>query len=131
MQLYVNGNTGSSRSSLIWVCTVCPDLSVQKLRVITVSNFLVGIYYVVHIFICNPTTCLNEANETVLQTAFFQLTLHFIYRKVPKFSAARKLCCNLPYFQTKSPNCRVFSQENANGIANSEDPDQTPPLGAV
>ena len=25
------------RSSLIWVCTVCPDLSVRKLRVITVS----------------------------------------------------------------------------------------------
>ena len=25
----------SSRSSLIWVCTVCPDLSVQKLRIIT------------------------------------------------------------------------------------------------
>ena len=27
----------SSRSSLIWVCTVCPDLSVRKLRIITVS----------------------------------------------------------------------------------------------
>ena len=26
----------SSRSSLIWVCTVCPDLYVQKLRIITV-----------------------------------------------------------------------------------------------
>ena len=26
----------SSRSSLIWVCTVCPDLSVWKLRIITV-----------------------------------------------------------------------------------------------
>ena len=25
----------SSRSSLIWVCTVCPDISVRKLRVIT------------------------------------------------------------------------------------------------
>ena len=24
------------RSSLIWVCTVCPGLSVQKLRIITV-----------------------------------------------------------------------------------------------
>ena len=28
------------RSSLIWVCTVCPDLSVRKLRVITVSSLL-------------------------------------------------------------------------------------------
>ena len=30
-----------SRSSLIWVCTVCPDLSVWKLRKITVSTALV------------------------------------------------------------------------------------------
>ena len=28
-----------SRSSLIWVCTVCPDLSVPKFRVITVVIF--------------------------------------------------------------------------------------------
>ena len=53
------------------------------------------------------------------------------YRKVPKFSDARKLCCNLPKIQTKCPNLRVFSQEDANGIANSEDPDQTAPQGAV
>ena len=38
--------------------------------------------------------------------------------------------CNLPKIQTKSPNHRVFSQENASGIANSEDPDQAA-LGAV
>ena len=49
------------------------------------------------------------------------------YRKVPKFSDARKLCCNLPKIQTKSPNLRVFYQKDANGIANSEDPDQTAP----
>ena len=30
----------SSRSSLIWVYTVCPDLSVRKLRIITVIEFL-------------------------------------------------------------------------------------------
>ena len=48
-----------------------------------------------------------------------------IYRKVPKFLEARKLCSNLPKIQTKSSNLRVFSQEDANGIANSEDPDQT------
>ena len=28
------------------------------------------------------------------------------YRKVPKFSDARKLCCNLPKSQTKRPNLR-------------------------
>ena len=54
-----------------------------------------------------------------------------IYRKVPKISDARKLCCNLPKIQTKRPNLRVFHQKDANGIANSEDSDQTAPLKAV
>ena len=53
------------------------------------------------------------------------------YRKVPKFSYARKLCCNLPKIQTKRPNLKVFCQKDANVIANSEDPDQTAPQGAV
>ena len=53
------------------------------------------------------------------------------YRKVPKFSDARILCCNLPKIQTKRSNPKVFHQNNSNRIANSEDPDQTPPLEAV
>ena len=53
------------------------------------------------------------------------------YRKVPKFSDARKLCCNLPKIQTKRTNLRVLCQKDACGIANSADPDQTAPLGAV
>ena len=53
------------------------------------------------------------------------------YRKVLKFSEARKLCCNLPKIQEKRPNLRVFHQKDANGIANSEDPAQTAPLWAV
>ena len=47
------------------------------------------------------------------------------YRKVPKFSDTRNFCCNLPKVQTKKQNLRVFHQKDANGIANSEDPDQT------
>ena len=53
------------------------------------------------------------------------------YRKVPKFSDTRKLCCNLPINQTKRPNLRVFHQKDANGITNSGDPDQTASLGAA
>ena len=53
------------------------------------------------------------------------------YRKVPKFWDTRNLCCNLPKIQAERPNQRVFCQNGANGIANSEDPDQTAPLGAV
>ena len=36
-----------SRSSLIWVCTVCPDLSVRKVRIITVVNLLYRILLLV------------------------------------------------------------------------------------
>ena len=53
------------------------------------------------------------------------------YRKVPNLSDARTFCCNLPKIKTKRPNLRVFCQKDANGIANSVDPDQTVPLGAV
>ena len=53
------------------------------------------------------------------------------YCKVPKFSDVRKLCCNPPKIQKERPNLRVFLQKDANEIANSEDPDQTAPLGAV
>ena len=43
---------------------------------------------------------------------------------------ARKLRCNLPKIQTRRSNFRVLPQKDANGITNSEDPDQTAPLGA-
>ena len=57
--------------------------------------------------------------------------LYYMYCKVPKFSDARKPCCNQPKIQTKMPHLRVFHQKDANGKANSEDPDQTAPLGVV
>ena len=49
---------------------------------------------------------------------FWKPRINF-YHKVPKFSNARKLCCNLPKIQTKGPNLRVFHQKNVNGIASS------------
>ena len=52
------------------------------------------------------------------------------YLKIPQFSDTSKLCCNLS-MQTNRPNLRVFHQEDPNGIANSEEPDQTAPRGAV
>ena len=54
-----------------------------------------------------------------------------IYLKVPKFWDAIKLYCKLPKIQTKRPNHRIFCPKDAKGIANSGDPDQTAPLGAV
>ena len=59
----------------------------------------------------------------------FQAQLNF--RKVSKFSEARKLCCKLPKIQTKRSTHRIFCLKDPNGIANSEDPDQTALLGAV
>ena len=53
------------------------------------------------------------------------------HREIPKNWDARNLSCNLPKIQTKRPSLRVFCQNDANGIAKSEDPDQTAPLGAI
>ena len=71
-------------------------------------------------------THLNQA--TKLYSTMFKPSKRE-YRKVPKFSDARKLCCKLPKMKTKRPNLRVFHQKDANGTANSEDPDQTAPRG--
>ena len=47
------------------------------------------------------------------------------------FRTSKKHCCNLPKNQTKRPNLMFFPKKDTNGIANSEDPDQTAPGGAV
>ena len=44
--------------------------------------------------------------------------------KFQNFLTPEKLCCNLSKIQTKNPNPKVFCQKHANGITNSEDPDQ-------
>ena len=49
--------------------------------------------------------------------------------KFLNFRTPENFCCNLPKIQTKRPNLLIFRLEDANGIANSEDPDQTAPLG--
>ena len=69
----------------------------------------------------------------VLDSFFEGSQLVLTYHNVPKFSDARKLCCNLPKIQTERPNLRVvfFCQNDANDIANSENPDQTAPRGTV
>ena len=54
-----------------------------------------------------------------------------MYRKVPKFSDARKLCGNQPKIQTRGQTFGYFVKKDANGVANCEDSDQTALLGAV
>ena len=76
--------------------------------------------------------CLDRKSLYAVSTLFlYQKFQDSSYRKVPKLSDTKNLCCNLPKIQTKRPNLSLFSQKDAIGIANSKDPDQTAPLGAV
>ena len=80
-----------------------------------------------------PDFCIYKNKNVMTKCVFGVSFLRFskYYRKVLKFSDARKLCCNLTKIQGKRPNLCVFLRKEANGITNSEDPDQTAPLGAV
>ena len=53
------------------------------------------------------------------------ITVKFLNFRMPEN------CCKLPKIQEKRPKLCVFRQKDSNGIANSEDPYQTAPLGAV
>ena len=68
---------------------------------------------------------LNLSVTMTLRLLYFALQVSTV-----KFQNFRtpKIYLNI---QTKRPNLRVFCQNDANGIANSEDPDQIAPLGAV
>ena len=65
--------------------------------------------------------CFSIIRSIELHFTFLPITVKFL----------NKLRSNLPKIETKRPNLRVFCIKDANGIANSEDPDQTAPLGAV
>ena len=53
------------------------------------------------------------------------------YRKLPKYSDTQTICCNHSKIWTMWLYHRVMSPNDADGMANSVDPDQTAPLGAV
>ena len=53
------------------------------------------------------------------------------YRKFPKYSDTQKICCNHSKIWTMWLYHTVMSPNDADGMANSVDPDQTAPLGAV
>ena len=79
-------------------------------------------------------TCLQMANLNFRQETDLVnsgLVDYLIYCKVPKLWDARNLCCNLPKFKQRGQTFRVFCQNGSNGIANSADPYQTAPRGAV
>ena len=53
------------------------------------------------------------------------------YRNDAKFSDTQKICCNHSKIWTMWLYHRVMSPNDADGMANRVDPDQTAPLGAV
>ena len=53
------------------------------------------------------------------------------YRNDPKFSDTQNICCNHSKVWTMWLYHRLMSPNDADGMANSVDPDQTAPLGAV
>ena len=53
------------------------------------------------------------------------------YRKFPKYSDTQNICCDHSKIWTMWLYHRVMSPNDADGMANSVDPDQTAPLGAV
>ena len=66
-----------------------------------------------------------------IQTAHVNTKTMMKYRKFPKYSDTQKMCCNHSKIWTMWLYHRVMSPNDADGIANSVDPDQTAPLGAV
>ena len=54
---------------------------------------------------------------------------HQVYRKNRKNSDVRKICCNHPKIWTTRLYHTVMLLKDADGIANSVDPDETAPLG--
>ena len=57
--------------------------------------------------------------------------LFFLTVKFLNFGTPEKFAAIYLRFKQRGQSLRVFRQKDANGIANSEDPDQTAPLGAV
>ena len=54
-----------------------------------------------------------------------------LYHKFPKYSDTKNIYCNHSQIWTMWLYYRVMSPNDADGMANSVDPDQTAPLGAV
>ena len=57
--------------------------------------------------------------------------IRWAYRNDPKFSDTQNICCNHSKVWTMWLYRRLMSPNDADGMANSADPDQTAPLGAV
>ena len=72
---------------------------------------------------------ISRACDIVYFTTDLQTMVY--YRKFPKYSDTKKICYNHSKIGTMWLYHSVMSPNDADGVANSVDPDQTAPLGAV
>ena len=80
-------------------------------------------------FICNHPAA-SLVGLLFLQKLPYGFYFSGTYRKFPKYSDTQKICCNHFKIWTMWLYYRVMSPNDADRMANSVDPDQTP-LGAV
>ena len=71
-----------------------------------------------------------QSNQIGTNTHIATITFRKKYRKFPKYSDTQKMFCNYPKSWTRWLFLRVMHPKDAEGIANSVDPDQTAPLFA-
>ena len=111
-----------TRLCLMRVYNVCPDQSVRKLRVITA----LGLLEQLHLSLLGCRVW----NKQRIFTVRFYITTTAGTVKILKFGMPENLC-NHPKSLTRWLFLRVMHPKDAEGIANSVDPDQTAPIGAV
>ena len=74
--------------------------------------------------LCMPLLPATFGDDSINKEQHFSINVKFLSFQTPK-----KLCGNQPKIQIKRTKLRVLRQKDAIGIANSDDPDQTAPLG--
>ena len=78
-----------------------------------------------------PLASISEISSLCLAVVVAQAGFCLAYRKFPKYSDTQNIFCNHSKIWTMWLYHRVMSPNDAEGMANSVDPDQSPPLGAV
>ena len=73
----------------------------------------------------------DKCDIFIFPQAWCPWATYFMYRKFPKFSDTWKIGCNHSKIRTKRLNHSVMHPNGEDRMANSVDPDQTAPLGAV
>ena len=119
---------------LFWPCTICSLYSILRGSHCLTPSFNQYMYVFLpkyKIEIGPDKTKVMTNNPNGFQRGTKIKVENFKYRKFPKYSDTQKICCNHSKIWTMWLYHRVMSPNGADRMANSADPDQTAPLGAV